>query len=174
MTDTPDLLTVERHRDLKGRRQPWARRVILVAIAAFSVLGLVNVFGQRPGIAVARTERADLTLYSPSRLRGGLLFSSRFHITAHTDLKRATLVLDPGWAEGMSVNTVEPSPLGEASRNGRLSFDLGHIPAGDSYILWIQEQVNPTNVAWHRPADVELDDGGAVVARIHHTFTIFP
>ncbi len=174
MTDTPDLLTLERHRDLKGRRKPWVRRVIIGAIAVLAVLGLANVFGQRPGTAVARTARADLALYAPSRLRGGLLFSSRFHITAHMDLKQATLVLDPGWVEGVSVNTIEPSPLGEASRNGRLAFDLGHIPAGHSYILWIQEQVNPTNVAWRRPASVELDDGDVVVARVHHTFTVYP
>jgi hypothetical protein len=171
---TPDLLTLKRHRDLKGRRGPWARRTILSVIALCSVLGLANVFGQRPDTAVARTSRADLSLYSPSHLRGGLLFSSRFHINAHSELKKATLVLDTGWLEGMSVNTIEPSPLGEASSNGRITLDLGHIPAGSSYILWIQEQVNATNVAWQRPATVELDDGSTVIARIHHTFTIYP
>ena len=174
MGEAPDRLTLERHRDLEGRWAPWPRRVILTAIAVFALLALANVFGQRPATAVARTARADLTLYSPSRLRGGLLFSTRFHITAHTELKDATLVLEPGWAEGMAINTLEPSPLGEASRNGKLTFDLGHIPAGGTYILFMQEQVNATNIAWRRPASVELDDGDSPVARIHHTFTIYP
>jgi len=83
-------------------------------------------------------------------------------------------VLDPGWAEGMAVNTIEPGPLGEASKNGRISLQLGHIPAGQSYILFMQFHVNPTNVAWHRPQNVELDDGNTRVLVIHRSITIFP
>jgi hypothetical protein len=74
----------------------------------------------------------------------------------------------------MSLNTIEPSPIGQASDNGRLSFDLGHIPAGESFILFMQFQVNPTNLAWNRPQNVELDDGNQVLATIHHSITVFP
>jgi hypothetical protein len=175
VADIPDTLVLKRHRDLEGLRQTlWVRRAILALIALFALLGLANLFGQRPDTIYARTPTATLELYAPSRLRGGLLFSARFHIFAHRELKKATLVLDTGWAEGMSMNTIEPSPIGEASKDGKLSFDLGHIPAGQSFILWIEEQVNPTNVAWRRPADVELDDGDQRVLRIEHSFTIFP
>jgi len=83
-------------------------------------------------------------------------------------------VLDQGWAEGMAINTIEPSPVGEASRNGRLSFQLGHIPAGRSFILFMQFQVNPTNVAWHRPQDVELDDGNDKLLTIDRDIVIYP
>ena len=62
-------------------------------------------------------------------------------------------MLGPGWAEGMSINTIEPSPVSETSDNGRLSLELGHILAGQSYILFMQFQVNPTNVAFGRRAD---------------------
>jgi hypothetical protein len=175
VADVPDTLVLERHRDLEGRRKTvWVRRAILGLIALFVLLGVANVFGQRPATTYARAPAATLKLYAPSRLRGGLLFSARFHVYAHADLKKATLVLDPGWAEGMSINTIEPSPVGEASKDGRLSLDLGHIPAGQSHILFVQFQVNPTNVAWHRPARVELDDGNQRVLRIDHSFTIFP
>src|SRR5205807_2599867 len=114
-------------------------------VALFGFLGLANVFGQRPQTVSSDVPAAKLTLYAPAHLRSGLLFSARFHITAHRELKKATLVLDPGWAEGMSINTIEPSPLGEASKDGKLSFDLGHVPAGGSFILWMQFQSNPTN-----------------------------
>jgi hypothetical protein len=171
----PETLTLKRHRDLDGMpKRPYARWVVLSLIVAAAVLGLANVFGQRPSSVSAATPLAKLTLYAPNHLRGGLLVSNRFHITARRDLKDARLVLDPGWAEGMSINTIEPSPIGEASDNGRLSFDLGHIPAGKSYILWIQLQVNATNVAWRRPANVELDDGSRRLLTIHHHLTIYP
>jgi hypothetical protein len=173
--DVPDTLVLKRHRDFAGRRYTlWPRWAILGLLTLFCVLGLLNVFGQRPSTVSAGTPAAKLTLYAPTKLRGGLLFSARFHITAVRELKNATLVLDPGWAEGMAINTVEPSPLGQGSRNGRLTFQLGHVPAGESYLLFMEFQVNPTNVAWHRPQNVELDDGDLKVLAIHRDVVIYP
>ena len=174
MADIPDMLVLKRHRDLEGVRPPWARRVVITLIAAMAILGLLNVFGQRPSTSAAASPAARLELYAPSHLRGGLLFSARFHITARTDLKKAALVLDPGWLEGMAVNTIEPSPLGQASSDGRMTLDLGHIPKGDSFLLFMQFQVNPTNLAWRRPANVTLVDGSTPLVRIHHHYTIYP
>ena len=175
MADVPDGLVLKRHRDLEGlHRVAWPRRIILGVIAVFAVLGLANVFGQRPTTATAHSATASLALNAPNHLRGGLLFSARFHITAHRDVRDAVLVLDQGWAEGMAINTIEPSPVGEASRNGRLSLDLGHIPAGEAYVLYMQFQANATNVAWRRPAGVTLLDGSKALARIDRKVTIYP
>jgi hypothetical protein len=153
---------------------PWIRRVFFAVIALFSLLGLLNVFGQRPVTRAADVPAAKLTLYAPTDVRGGDFVEARFHITAKQEIKKAILKLDPGWAEGMSLNTIEPSPVGEASDNGRLVLELGHIPRGRSFILFIQFQVNPTNVAWRRPQDVELDDGDTVLARIDRAITVYP
>jgi hypothetical protein len=175
VADVPDGLTLKRNRDLDGIASvPWPRRVIITAIVGFAILGLANVFGQRPRTAVAAAPAATLKLYAPEHLRGGVLFSARFHITAHRDVKDAILILDPGWVESMSINTIEPSPVGEASSNGRVTLDLGHIPKGGSYILWMQFQVNPTNLAWRRAANVTLADGSTTLLSIRHHYTIFP
>ena len=169
------MLTLERHRDLVGRRsQPWPRRIIFTLIAIFSVLGLLNVCGQRPTTLAADVPAARLSVYAPTAIRGGDFMEARFHITAKRDVKKAILKLDPGWAQGMSMNTVEPSPIGQASDDGRLVLELGHIPRGKSFILFVQFQVNPTNLAWHRPQTVELDDGNQVLARIHRSITVYP
>src|SRR5262249_45072023 len=98
----------------------------------------------------------------------------RFRIVAHRDLKHAILILDPGWSEGMAINTIEPSPVGEASSNGRLTLQLGHVPKGKPYLLFMQFQVNPTNLAWHRPAGVTLAHGSKAIARIDRRYTIYP
>jgi hypothetical protein len=176
MADVPDGIVLKRHRDLEGTfsRGIWVRRACLALIAVISVLGLADVFGQRPSTATADAAAATISLYAPTAVRGGLLWEARFHITARRDLRNAILKLDPGWAEGMSMNTVEPSPVDETSDDGRLSFSLGHIAAGHSFILFLQFQVNPTNVAWHRPQNVELDDGNEILARIQRTITVFP
>ncbi len=148
--------------------------MIIAGLAVFAVLGLLDVFGQKPSTSTASSPAADLKLYAPERLRGGLLFSARFHIYAHRDLRKATLILDQGWAEGMAINTIEPSPVGEGSSNGRLVLQLGHIAKGASYVLYLQFQVNPTNVAWRRSAGVTLADGSTPILRIDHHVTIYP
>jgi hypothetical protein len=175
VTGVPDGIILKRHRDLAGMRKTlWPRRVIVGAVALFALLGLLNVFGQRPVNATADSAEASLTMNAPDHLRGGLLFSARFHITAHGNVKDAVLVLDQGWAEGMAINTIEPSPVGEASRDGKLSLDLGHIPAGRSYVLYMQFQANATNVAWRRPAGVTLFDGPKRLLRIGRKVTVYP
>jgi hypothetical protein len=172
---TPEGLTLARHRDLVGRRATiWARRVAIVGLALVPAFAAANVFGQRPITTSATSPAAKLTLYSPDRARSGLLFSARFHIHARQELRKARLVLDQGWAEGMSINTIEPGPIGEASANGKLSFDLGHIPKGRSFVLYMQFQINATNVAWKRSQDVELADGDRPLLHMHRTITIFP
>ena len=149
------------------------RRVLCGLLAVFLVLGLANVFGQRPATSTAAGPGVELKVYSPSRVRGGLVFESRFHITATREIRDATLVLDPGWLEGMTLNTVEPSPIGESSRDGRLALQLGHIPAGGEHLLFLQFNVNPTNVG-RRAADVDLYDGDRRLLHVDRTITIWP
>jgi len=147
--------------------------MLLALVGAFLLAGLVNVFGQRPTTASGATDAARLSVYAPAHLRGGLLYMARFRIDAHRDVKDAVLVLDSGWFEGMQVNTIEPSPLGEASQNGKVALDLGHIPAGEHYTLFMEFQVDPTNVG-RRSQRVELYDGGRRVADLQRTITVFP
>lgn len=173
MAGTPELLTLKRNRDLEGWRKPLWRRVGIVLLLVVAVAGLANVFGQRPETVRAATPAAVISVYAPARVRGGLYYEARIHITARRELKNATVVLGSGWAEGMTINTIEPSPLGQASRNGRLALQLGHIPAGQSFSLFMQLQVNPTNVG-RREQDVELDDGPTRIAFLDRTITIFP
>ena len=89
------------------------------------------------------------------------------------ELDEATLVLDPGGAEAITINTVEPSPVGEASRDGSLAFELGRIPAGQKHVFFLHLQVNPTNVG-HRPQNVRLYDGDELLSTIERTITIWP
>jgi hypothetical protein len=174
VADAPDTIVLGKHRDLEGRRREvWVRRALLSLVVLVPVLALFNLFGQHPQTSKASVDAATLSVYAPTRVRGGLLWQARFHITAHRELKNAILVLGTGWLEGMTVNTIEPGPVGEASRNGRLALTLGHIPQNQSYILFMQFQVNPTNVG-HRSRDVVLYDGNTQIASIHQKVTVLP
>lgn len=174
MAKAPDGLTLKQNRDLAGfENRPWTRRALLCLLCVPLILALFNVFGQRPSTSKRSVQAASLSIYAPERVRGGLYYEARFHVQAHDELKDARLVLNSNWIEGLTINTIEPSPVGSASRDGALSYDLGHIPAGQSYVLYVQEQVNPTNIG-RRTQTAELWDGETHLLTIERPLTVWP
>jgi hypothetical protein len=172
--EIPDSIVLERHRDYEGRGwHVWVERTVLAAFLVFVVVALLNVFGQHPSTTRAATPAADLAVYAPTSLRGGLLWEGRITVHAHRDIKNAILVLDGGWLDGFTINTMLPTPLGTSSRDGKLVLTLGHIPARHTYTLWMQSQVNATNVGIDHQ-DVVLLDGQKRLAKVDHTVTTFP
>jgi len=174
MANTPAFLTLRRNRDEVGNHEVPIRRALVALVSLFLLAGLLNVFGQRPGSSEAASTAASIKLYAPTRVRSGLYYQARFTIDARSDVKNAMLVLAPGWAEGMTINTIEPSPVSEASNNGRISLELGHIPAGQSYILFTDFQVNPTNVAFGRRQTVWLTDGKTRLITYEREINVYP
>ena len=171
--DLPDGLTLEYHRELEGQRRPFVRWVLIGLLSLVLLLALVNVYGQWPVESEATTPAGTLEVDAPQTLRGGLFFQARFVIDADAEIEQAVLVLDPGWLEDVTLNTVEPAPVGEASRDGRIALELGRIPAGDEHRLYLHFQVNPTAVG-RRSQDVSLYDGDRELGSIERTAFIWP
>jgi hypothetical protein len=170
----PQTLTLKTHRDQVGRSSfVWVRRVLLALVAALVVLALLNQFGQRPATSTASAAQARLQVYAPDRARSGLVYAARFRIDAIRELKNATLVLWPGWAEQYTVNGLAPQPVTQGSDDGKLIFTFGHVPAGNHFTFWVSLQVNPTNVG-HRPQRVQLYDGKRLLVTVNRSITIFP
>lgn len=174
MAQIPDTIVLKRDRDLEGRQNEiWVRRGLFALLCVVPVLALVNLFGQQPQTSTRSAAAARLLVSAPSRVRGGLLYQARFRIAAKKKLDQAELVLDRGWIDGLTINTVEPSPVSESSANGKLALDLGPIRAGQSYVLFVDFQVNPTTVG-HRNQTVTLYNGSRALITLHRTITIFP
>jgi hypothetical protein len=170
----PDTIVVKRDLELAGRRyELGVRRALFGLLPLIALLALVNLFGQRPSRSNASAAAASLAVYAPARVRGGLLYQARFRVTARADLKKAVLVLDSGWLENITVNSIEPQPVSESSADGRLGLDLGHVASGKSYLLFVYFQVNPTSIG-RRAANVTLYDGGQKLLEVSRTITIFP
>jgi len=173
MADLPEHLDAARHRDVSARLELIARRTLLGLLAAVAVVALLSVFGQSPETAAVSGDGADLEVSAPTRLRGGLFFQGRFSVEAAAPLAQPTLVLGPGWLDNMHINTIEPAPAEESSRDGDLALSYGPLAEGDRLVVYMQFQVNPTNVG-RRSADVGLYDGESLVARVERTITVFP
>ena len=174
MADQPDGIVLARHRDLQGREwHPWVRRSLVGLVALVLLLALLGFVGQPSSTTTTRRRGGDARGQCPDAVRGGLLYQARFTIVAHQELKHATLVLNEGWIDGLTVNTIEPSPVNEASRDGNLTLELGHLAAGAKYVLFMDYQVNPTTVG-SRTLHLELDDGEQPVASLTRHLRIWP
>ena len=170
----PEGLTLEHHRDLQGReRRPIVREVLLGAVCAVLVLALFNLFGQVESVSTAESAGARFEVSAPTKLRGGLFFEARYKIEAIEEIADATIVLDPGWLEDITLNTVEPAPIGEASRDGKIALQLGRVPAGDQHLLYLHYQVNPTAVGF-RSQDVDLYDGERLLVSFDRDAFVWP
>ena len=151
----------------------WARRVVIALFCVIAMLALADRFGQHPSESSASAPAASMTLTAPETVRGGLFFQSRVEIHALQEIAAPHLVLDHGWVEGMQVNSIEPNPASELSRDGRVVLTYDKLAPGDDLRIWMQFEVNPTNVG-RRPQNVRLYDGDTFLTTIHRRVTIFP
>jgi hypothetical protein len=167
-------LFAELERDDRGvRRGLLARRAILCVLLVVPVLALIGLLGQRHMDSQAAGAQATLRVRAPKTVRGGLFFESRLQIHVLGRIQHPRLVLDQGWLEGMQINSIEPSAQDEDSRNGRLVLAYSTWLPGERKTIWLEFQVNPTNLG-HRSYGIELDDANTKLARVDRTLTVLP
>jgi hypothetical protein len=170
----PEGLSREEDVELQHRGgQVWSRRAGLALLALVALLALLNLAGQRASTTTTAGPTAEFDVRAPAHLRGGLLYQARFTVLARKPIKNLHLVLSPGWFEGLTMNTMEPSAGQEGSRDGKPSFSYGSLDPGRRLVVWTEWQVNPTTVT-HRSLEADVYDGGARLAHIHRTLTVLP
>ena len=174
MTALPELLDRKQHVDLEGRDlERWLPTAGIVLLAAFLVVGLANVFGQRVQTTSVESAVADLEVKAPSAVRSGLIYEVQFTVSAHTALEEPTLVLESGWFDGFTINTMSPDTKDWTQRDGRQVLAYDAVPAGAELVVRLQYQVNPTTIGT-RDQDVALEDNGETILALDHETTVFP
>lgn len=175
MDDLPAEIDLDRHRDFKGRMPgQWLRRAFVSLLSLLLVAALANFFGQAAATDTASGTAGTLAVKAPSRVRGGLAYQGEFTIHATTALGAPTLVLDRGWIDQTTVNTVQPEPAGSTTdAEGNLKLRFPPMPAGRTLVVYVEFQANPIDVGSH-DAGVSLDDGARPVASISRTQFDFP
>ena len=151
----------------------WVRRAVMTLLAIVVLAALANRFGQGATQSTARVAAATMRLTSPQTVRGGLFFQSLLEVRAARAIDHPRFVLDSGWVEGMQVNSIEPAPVGEASRDGRVVLSYDALQPGDVMRVWLQFEVNPTNVG-RRSYAIALNDAERPVARLAPHITVLP
>lgn len=171
----PAEIDLRRHRDFEGRAGgQWLRRAFVALLVLFLAAALANVFGQAAATDMAGGASGTLAVKAPSRIRGGLTYQGEFVIHATRPLGAPTLVLDRGWVDQTTVNTVQPEPAGSITdAEGDLKLRFAPMAPGRTLVVYVEFQANPINVGSH-DAGVSLYDGGRSVASISRTQFDFP
>jgi hypothetical protein len=172
MADSDSSFPTERHR--RGRSvETWVRRAGLTLFGVVVVIALTGKLGQRATSASNVGPAATMQVKSPTRLRGGLLYQARFTVTAHRRLAHTRLVLEPGWFDGLTLNTTEPQASEETNEDGSVSFAYGALPAGERLHVWLEYQVNPTTIGLLTQR-ATLKDGNTQLATLTRKTRVFP
>jgi hypothetical protein len=173
--DLPAEIDLGRHRDFQGRMPgQWLRRGFLVLLVVFLVAALANVFGQAAATDTAGGAAASLSVKAPSRVRGGLVYQAEFVIHAKEALAAPTLVLERGWIDQTTMNTLEPEPAATTTdADGNLKVRFPAMAAGRTLVVYAEFQANPVNVGSHA-AGAALYDGSRPLARVSRTQFDFP
>lgn len=172
--DLPPGLELSKHRDLEGREWGrWVRWAALLFLAALVLAAMLNVFGQVPTTSTARSPVASLSVTAPPRVRGGLLYQGRFTIHAFQPIHNLNLVLNQGWFDQTTVNAIEPQPATETSDADQIKLAFGSLQGGQTLLVYIYFQVNPTNIGSH-DTGVSLADGSHPLVSISRSQFNFP
>jgi hypothetical protein len=157
----------------RGHHSALPRRIGLSLLALACLLGLFNLFGQRTTTSRADGSAASLTIESPERLRGGLVFTTQITVTAHQKLNDAQVRLSGDWFKGMTFNGIAPQAESQSSSADGITFDYGSLDAGESMPIWISWQVNPTTLGL-RTETVAVSDGASQLVSIRRSRWVFP
>lgn len=170
----PQSIDTERYRDLHGRAiEPIVRRIGVCLLLIFVVAALAGAVGQPASDQSVSGASAAMTLSSPERVRGGLIYQARIDVLARRRLAAPRFVFDRGWFDGLTINTTIPDPSMALNRDGQVVLEYGALAPGERMHVWIQVQVNPTAIGG-RTQTVTLDDGQTPVATLRHHLTILP
>jgi len=170
--DTPLALDRQRHLDREHHSAIY-RRLGLSLLALICLLGVLNLFGQRSTLTRVDGSAASLTVNSPERLRGGLVFTSEITVIAHQKLGDAQVQLSSDWFRGMTFNGVAPQPNNMSSNGDSVTLDYGPIDTGQSMPFWISWQTNPTTLG-ARSEKVSVSDGSSQLVSMQRSLLVFP
>jgi hypothetical protein len=174
MSDLPQGIDLPRHRDFEGKRLgQTVRHVFLLLLVVLVAAALLNVFGARPSTSEAGAAAATLKVTAPERVRGGLLYQARIEIHALQPIGAPTLVLDRGWIEETTLNTLEPEPAETTTDGGHLKVRYPPLQPGRTLAVYVALQANPNNVGTHEQG-IALYDADQPIASIERTQVNFP
>lgn len=163
----------EPHPETKIRRARNERRVVLVLLAAFLLLGLVGVFGPRTSMVTATAEGYRLSVTYPSVTRPGLPIRWEVRIThpgGFGDTIRIATTFD--YFHLFDVTGIEPDITSSTSDGRTIVFEFDP-PPGDTFRAQFDAAVEPS-VHELPSASTALLVGDRPVVQVSYSTRVMP
>jgi hypothetical protein len=151
-----------------------ARRTYVAALTIFVVLGLLDVFGSRTGVATAEGGGYRMTLDYPSRTRSGLPVEWRLVVTRAGGFDgpvRIGITLD--YFNSFDFNNVSPTPVETTNRGGLLIWSFPK-PIGDSLQVLLDARTQPGLRSGPSATTAVVTADGTPVVAVHYTTGVMP
>ena len=167
----PDGIGEEHARPPEGWRQ-HASPLALVVFGLVIALGLTGLLG-REAEWRAEANGVRLAVHSSEIIRNGEFFEMRISVEADEPIGELVVGVDEELWKDMTVNTMIPGAVEEASADGEFRFTFAELEAATRFILKVDIQVNPDIVAGN-DGTVTVYDGEAPLATTDVNITVLP
>ena len=167
----PDGISDDHIRPLAGWRR-HASPLSLVVFATVVALAFLGIFGHERNWA-ADGVGASLDVHMPEVIRNGEFFEMRVTVVAEAEVDELVIEVDHSLWQDITVNTVLPAPSEEASVDGRYRLTFADLPAGTTFLLKVDGQVNP-DIVGGNDGSVTVRDGDDLLAEVAVSMGVLP
>jgi len=173
-TFSPNSLDAESAASRRARLAVAARRTYVAALTIFVLLGLLDVFGSRTGVATAAAGGYRMTLEYPAVTRSGLPVEWRLVVTHPGGFDgpvRVATTLD--WFNSFDFNNVSPTPV-ETTNDGGLLIWSFPKPIGDTLQVLIDARTQPGLRSGPSATTAVVTEDGTPIVAVHYTAGVMP
>ena len=158
----------------RARLAVVARRTYVTALTVFVVLGLLDVFGSRTGVASAAAGGYRMTLDYPAETRSGLPVEWRLVVTRPGGFDgpvRVGITLD--YFNSFDFNNVSPTPADTTNLGGMLIWSFPK-PIGDTLEVLLDARTQPGLRSGPSATTAVVTPDGSPIVAVHYTTGVMP
>jgi len=171
--DWPDGLAPE-HFKPAGLFPRGANPLPVLGLAALLATALSGVLGGGPGSTyAAESDAAALRVENPAIIRNGEFFETRIDIEAKRPIAELKLLVDASLWRGMTQNSMIPQASDETTEDERHVYSFGPLEAGESLLVQIDTQSNPTLLG-STQGSVSVADGDTELVTLPLSIKVLP
>jgi len=169
--NTPDGIVDEHAAPRTGLRR-HASPLSLLVFATVVVLGLTGIL-VRERTWQAEANGAELAVHASEIIRNGEFFEMRVTVIANEPIDELRIEVDASLWEDMTVNTMTPATAEEESAEGVFAFTFARVPAGETFEMKVDLQVNP-DILGSNPGTVRVLNADEPLVEIPIEITVLP
>lgn len=151
------------------RRWPFS----LGGLGVLLGLGFFGVYGADTRLAGAGNS-VELVVEGPGRIRNGEFFEMILSVATKRDISDLVVLIDADLWREVTVNTLLPDPSGHGFRRNAFEFRFGALNAGESLLIKVDGQINPSLTLSAHEGPISVADGDAVLTAVTYAMEVLP